>query len=510
MKKLGLVISILVLMCGCGRAPSSLIIVTVTPSDPPGIDQGQAMQVTANLADNASSTFNATVVWTVTGPGCAGASCGTFSNVTATSAIYNAPLSVSAPLVVTVTATSVAQPTQSGWTNFTVNPSPSIVTTNLPTVTPNQVYNTTLTATGGVLPLKWSIANGTLPAGMTLNGAGLLFGQPTTQSTTTSTSTITVKVTDSSTSPSGPLSTQQTFNITVVGILTVPAATLPSGTVGVAYSTTLSAVGGLVPLTWRIYTGSLPAGLVLQATTGVISGTPTVQGSSSFVVEVVDSSSIEQYFISPTLTITVNPSGPLTIRTSSLLDGTVDTPYQGQLVATGGSPPLVWTIPSGRLPSGLTLNPTTGVISGIPSAAPGTYSFSVQVGDTSSPQQTSTQPLSITINAAAAACSSSGNNSLLVGQYAFTCAGITGPVFLPWWAPSLPTAAAILRPAKLTPTAFWAPDTGNLISSASSYSVGPGQSWLRYPRHSLRDILHPIRDGRRFRRGRDRGAHHRV
>ena len=149
MKKLGLVISILMLMCGCGRAPSSLIIVTVTPSDPPGIDQGQAVQVTANLADNASSTFNATVVWTVTGPGCAGASCGTFSNVTATSAIYNAPLSVQPLWSSRLPPLPWPSPTQSGWTNFTVNPSPSIVT-NLPTVTPD-VNDAALKATGGVL-----------------------------------------------------------------------------------------------------------------------------------------------------------------------------------------------------------------------------------------------------------------------------------------------------------------------------------------------------------------------
>ena len=274
-------------------------------------------------------------------------------------------------------------------------------------------------------PLNWSLASGTLPAGLTLNSAGIIYGTPTTGGT----STFTLKVTDSSGAPGGALSTQQTFSLTVVGVLTVPSASLPNGTVGIAYSATLPSTGGMLPLTWSIYSGSLPSGLVLQASTGVISGTPTVQGTYSFTVEVFDSSPIQQYYISSTFSITINPSGPLTIRTTSLLDGTVDTAYEGQLVATGGSPPLVWTVTAGALPSGLALNPTTGAISGIPTATPGTYSFTVEVSDTSAPQETSTQPLSITINAAAAACSSSGNNSLLVGQYAFSLRGYNGVGF---------------------------------------------------------------------------------
>ena len=345
------------------------------------------------------------MTWSATGPGCAGAACGTFTNVTSSSATYVAPASVSASLSVTVTATSVAQPTQSATSTFYVLPPPSIATTSLPVATPTYIYHIALQGSGGVQPLNWSLASGTLPAGMTMNSAGIIFGTPTTGGT----STFTVKVTDSSGSPGGSLSKQQTFSLTVVGILSVTAGVLPTGTVGIAYSTTLPSTGGLPPLAWSIYSGSLPAGLVLQ-NAGVVSGTPTVAGTYSFQVEVVDSSPVQQNYTSTNFTITINPSGPLTIRTSALVDGTLGTPYQGQLVATGGSPPLAWTITAGALPSGLVLSPTTGAISGSPTASPGTYPFTVQVADTSSPPETSTQPLSITINATAPTCSSSGTN----------------------------------------------------------------------------------------------------
>ena len=469
MKKLALALSILVLMCGCGsRPPSPLIVVTVAPSLPPDIDQGQTLQFKANLATNDPKVSPGSVTWTASGPGCAGAACGTFTNITSTTATYVAPASVSTSLNVTVTATSVVQPLQSSSASFHVVPTPSITTTDLPAATPNYVYHTALTASGGVQPLIWTVASGTLPAGMSLNSAGVLFGKPTTGSTTN----ITFKVTDSSGSPSGTVSTQQSLNFTVLTVLGLNAGTLPDGKVGTAYSTPLAATGGRPPYFLSIYSGSLPSGLVLQKT-GVISGIPTIAGTYSFQMTVVDSSPVQQNYTSTNFTITINPSGPLAIRTTGLMDGTLDTPYQAQLVATGGAPPLVWTVTAGGLPSGLALNPTTGVIAGAPTSAPGTYPFTVEVADTSTPPQTATQNLSITINAAVAACTSTGNNSELIGQYAFSLGGYNSAGFIAVVGSFTSDGSGNITAGEADTNGVLGPQTGNLITTASSYSVGP-------------------------------------
>jgi putative Ig domain-containing protein len=89
----------------------------------------------------------------------------------------------------------------------------------------------------------------------------------------------------------------------------------------------------------------------------------------------------------------------LTITTTSLPNGTVGAPYSQQLSATGGTTPYSWSLISGSLPAGLTLNATTGVISGTPTTA-GTSPFTAQVADSGSPQQSAQRALSISVVAA--------------------------------------------------------------------------------------------------------------
>ena len=89
-------------------------------------------------------------------------------------------------------------------------------------------------------------------------------------------------------------------------------------------------------------------------------------------------------------------SAPLVITTTSLTNGVVNMAYTGTLTAIHGTLPYTWSIADGSFPSGLTLNPSNGAITGSPSAA-GIFYFTAQVRDSSSPSQTATKPLSMTI-----------------------------------------------------------------------------------------------------------------
>ena len=95
--------------------------------------------------------------------------------------------------------------------------------------------------------------------------------------------------------------------------------------------------------------------------------------------------------------IAADAAAILNITTTSLPGGASNIPYSSTLTASGGTTPYTWSISSGSLPSGLSLNTSTGVISGTPTAT-GTFAFTAQVSDSSNPEQTTSQALSITIN----------------------------------------------------------------------------------------------------------------
>jgi hypothetical protein len=139
----------------------------------------------------------------------------------------------------------------------------------------------------------------------------------------------------------------------------------------------------------------LPKGLSLDAGSGVISGTPASVGTYNFTVQVSDSQSPPAIASAP-LSITVQYP-QLSITTASLPSGKVDVSYSATLTATGGLSPYTWRITSGNLPSGLTLNAGSGVISGTPKTA-GAFNFTAQVSDSQSPPATANASLALTID----------------------------------------------------------------------------------------------------------------
>ena len=162
---------------------------------------------------------------------------------------------------------------------------------------------------------------------------------------------------------------------------------LPTATVGNPYASQLVAQGGAPPLTWKVVMGSLPPGISLSAQTGLLYGLPRQGGEFPVTVEAVDSTLLQQQQAMASFTLEV-ADPPLTIHTAVVPGGAAGTPYWFRLQASGGITPYLWTVVAGSLPAGLQLDPCTGDISGTPTSA-GTFQFTIQVVDSSSPQNSS-------------------------------------------------------------------------------------------------------------------------
>jgi hypothetical protein len=177
----------------------------------------------------------------------------------------------------------------------------SITTTALANAAVGVPYGATIVASGGTRPYTWIGTSGLLPAGLNLTSSGTITGVPSSPGD----STFTLQVTDS-TAPIA-LTAKVTLSITVtVAPLTVATKNLPSAVLGTPYRASLTAEGGTSPDAWALYAGALPAGLSLSSS-GIISGTPSEQGSSSFTVQVIDSTSPTRLTATAMLSIPVFP-----------------------------------------------------------------------------------------------------------------------------------------------------------------------------------------------------------
>jgi uncharacterized repeat protein (TIGR02543 family) len=151
---------------------------------------------------------------------------------------------------------------------------------------------------------------------------------------------------------------------------------LPNGQLNIAYQKQLAAAGGTPAYTWSLKSGSLPAGLRLNASTGLISGKPTKAGSFSFSLKVTDKAKPKATAIK---SFTLKIDSILVITTASLTKGEVSVSYRQTLAATGNSPnKLTWSVITGSLPAGLTL--TGNTISGVPEKE-GAFNLTIQVSD---------------------------------------------------------------------------------------------------------------------------------
>ncbi|MFF0152998.1 fibronectin type III domain-containing protein [Micromonospora sp. NPDC005203] len=206
--------------------------------------------------------------------------------------------------------------------------------------------------------------------------AAQTFGPASTQTVTGLTPTITYRFTVAArtaegTGPESALSHEVTANVSPTLLFDAPSA----ATVGVAFAVALNITHGEPPFTWSVASGTLPPGLILNPSSGGISGVPTTAGIYPVVIGVVGA--VDKVG-TRLIVLTVNHEPVLNFPAPPL--GEVGGAYADQLTVTGGTAPFTWSLASGALPPGLTLAPGTGLLSGRPTVA-GAYLSTIRVTD---------------------------------------------------------------------------------------------------------------------------------
>jgi Bacterial Ig-like domain (group 3)/Putative Ig domain len=277
---------------------------------------------------------------------------------------------------------------ENGFAKLSVGGNLQIDSTALPIGTVSQAYSYPLLAHGGTPPYSWELLS-TPPPGVAIDPAsGIIDGTPQQYGVYQ----VTAAAFDSSTPQY--LKASVTLQLIVNSGLILQSS-LPNAVVGDAYAQTDAAIGGLPPYKWQLTSGQLPAGLTLNTSTGVVFGTPTKAGQSTFAITLSDNEGTSA-IVTQTYTLsTVVP--PLMVSDVMFPTCTVAIPCNAQVHATGGTPPYTWALASGStLPPGLTMD-STGAISGAPVQFE-FYVFEIQATDTETPPATASGTFSITIN----------------------------------------------------------------------------------------------------------------
>ena len=307
---------------------------------------------------------------------------------------------------------------------MSVNVTQTEVAGTLVGATRRSVYSARLNAIGGTSPYVWSVSSGKLPDGLTISASGDISGT----ATKAGTFKFTVKAKDSN----GAAGTKEyTVKVTQTAVSgTIPATTTRKAT----FTATPKASGGATPYIWSISAGKLPDGLTLNASTGKITGSATKAGTFSFTVKAKDKNGAagsKAYTVKVTQTA-VSGTLPTTTTRRAIFTATPK--------ATGGATPYTWSISAGKLPDGLTINASTGKISGSATKA-GTFSFTLKAKDKNGAAGTKAYTVKVTQTAVAGSLSSGTKGTSYTG--ALKASGGASPYVWSVSAGSLPDSLKI-------------------------------------------------------------------
>ena len=357
---------------------------------------------------------------------------------------------------------------------FNITVAPASLLTVSPASLPNPsvgvAYSQSLSTSGGTAPYSYSLGSGTLPPGLSLSSSGVISGT----STQSGPHTFTVHVVDST--PVTALTADKTYSPTIPApTLDISPDTPAHGVISTPYSLTFTGSGGTAPYTFTIETGSLPPGLSMTSA-GVVSGTPTATGSSTFSLKLDDSTTRStggDHFIAQNVTITIDPPPTITVSPASLPAATVGSAYSQTISGGGGTAPYTFAVTAGALPAGLTLNASTGALSGTPTAG-GTFNFTVTATDANS--FTGSRAYSLTVSAPTISVSPTTLPSATVGSaysQTISASGATAPYSFAITAGALPAGLSLSSGGALsgTPTAG---GTFNFTVTATDGITGTG------------------------------------
>jgi len=256
--------------------------------------------------------------------------------------------------------------------SFAVAPAVTLTPASLPSGEVGFAYGQSVTSSGGAAPVTLAVTGVTNTTGLTFTGINT--GTVSLSGVPTSAGVVTFTVTPTSAAGTG---TGTVYTVAVAGPVALAPSSLPAGQVGLAYSRTLTPVGGTGPVTLAVSGVTNATGLTITGggTNAVtVSGTPTASGTVTFTVTPTDS-----FGAGAPVTYSFAVASPVALTPSALPGATVGTPYNAAVTSTGGAAPVTLAVSGVTNTTGLTITGSgtgTVTLSGTPTSA-GTVTFTV-------------------------------------------------------------------------------------------------------------------------------------